>query len=115
MRCPDWRIGRWRSCAARRASAASTSSRSTATATCRAHIREGEADGPPYLAIDDCTAWSRMAQMSAIELHAWGATEADPLHPDQLVFDLDPGEGVAFAEVVDAPRSTCATGWRRSG
>jgi bifunctional non-homologous end joining protein LigD len=32
--------------------------------------------------------------MSAIELHVWGATEADPLHPDQLVFDLDPGEGV---------------------
>jgi bifunctional non-homologous end joining protein LigD len=40
--------------------------------------------------------------MSAIELHAWGAPEADPLHPDQLVFDLDPGEGVAFARVVEA-------------
>jgi bifunctional non-homologous end joining protein LigD len=33
-----------------------------------------------------------MAQISAIELHAWGATEADPLHPDRMVFDLDPGE-----------------------
>ena len=37
-----------------------------------------------------------MAQMSAIELHAWGAREADPLHPDWVVFDLDPGEGVAL-------------------
>ena len=43
-----------------------------------------------------------MAQISAIELHAWGASEADPLHPDRMVFDLDPGEGVAFAEVVKA-------------
>ena len=41
-----------------------------------------------------------MAQISAIELHPWGATEADPLHPDLMVFDLDPGEGVAFADVV---------------
>ena len=43
-----------------------------------------------------------MAQISAIELHAWGATEADPLHPDRMVFDLDPGEGVPFADVVKA-------------
>jgi bifunctional non-homologous end joining protein LigD len=40
--------------------------------------------------------------MSAIEIHPWGATEADPLHPDRLIFDLDPGEGVAFTEVVKA-------------
>jgi bifunctional non-homologous end joining protein LigD len=43
-----------------------------------------------------------MAQMSAIELHVWGATEADSLHPDQLVFDLDPGEGVKVPEIVAA-------------
>src|ERR1044071_1966440 len=43
-----------------------------------------------------------MAQMSAIELHPWGATEADPLHPDFIVFDLDPGEAVPWAEVVRA-------------
>jgi bifunctional non-homologous end joining protein LigD len=40
--------------------------------------------------------------MSAIEIHPWGATEADPLHPDRLIFDLDPGEGVPFTEVVKA-------------
>ena len=65
-------------------------------------IRSGEAADAPYLAIDDVHGLIAMAQISAIELHAWGASEADPLHPDFLVFDLDPGEGVAFAEVADA-------------
>jgi len=65
-------------------------------------IRTGEASGQPYLAIDDIHGLIALAQVSAIELHAWGATEADPLHPDHIVFDLDPGEGLAFAEVTRA-------------
>jgi len=40
--------------------------------------------------------------MSAIELHVWGATEGDALHADQLVFDLDPGEGVKTPQIVAA-------------
>jgi bifunctional non-homologous end joining protein LigD len=65
-------------------------------------IRTGEASGQPFLAIDDADGLIAMAQMSAIELHAWGATEDDPLHPDLIVFDLDPGEGVEFADIVTA-------------
>ena len=67
-------------------------------------IRTGEAGGQPYVAIDDIHGLIAMAQVSAIELHAWGATEADPLRPDRMVFDLDPGDGVDFAEVVRAAR-----------
>ena len=65
-------------------------------------IREGSVSGSPYLAIDDVSGLIALTQMSAIELHPWGASEADPLHPDWLVFDLDPGETVAFDEVVKA-------------
>jgi bifunctional non-homologous end joining protein LigD len=65
-------------------------------------IREGEVARSPYLAIDGADGLVAMAQMSAIELHAWGAKEADPLHPDLIVFDLDPGEGVPFTDVVKA-------------
>ena len=65
-------------------------------------IREGHADGQPYLAIDDQNGLFALTQISAIELHPWGSTEADPRRPDRVVFDLDPGEGVAFAEVVAA-------------
>ena len=65
-------------------------------------IREGRSGRQPFLAIDDVDGLFAMAQMSAIELHPWGAPEADPTRPDRLVFDLDPGEGVAFADVVAA-------------
>jgi bifunctional non-homologous end joining protein LigD len=65
-------------------------------------IREGSAAGSPFLAIDNPDGLVAMAQMSAIELHPWGTSEADPLHPDWIVLDLDPGEGVAFGEVIQA-------------
>ncbi|MBV9654080.1 MAG: DNA ligase D [Acetobacteraceae bacterium] len=67
-----------------------------------AAIREGSTSRQPYLAIDGVEGLIAMAQMSAIELHAWGANEADPARPDQLVFDLDPGEGVPWPEIVRA-------------
>jgi bifunctional non-homologous end joining protein LigD len=67
-----------------------------------AAIRAAEAAGSPYLAIDGLDGLYACTQMAAIELHAWGAAEADPLHPDQIVMDLDPGEGVAFDAVVRA-------------
>jgi bifunctional non-homologous end joining protein LigD len=65
-------------------------------------VREGSADKAPFLAIDGLPGLIALAQMSAIELHAWGATEDDPLHADQLVFDLDPGEGVKTPAIVAA-------------
>ena len=65
-------------------------------------VRDGSADKAPYLAIDGLQGLVALAQMSAIELHVWGAPEADALRPDQLVFDLDPGEGVKTPEIVAA-------------
>ena len=65
-------------------------------------IEAGEADGAPYLFIRDRDGLRALAQMSAIELHAWGASLDDPLHPDRMVFDLDPGDDVPFAQVVRA-------------
>ncbi|WP_428485423.1 DNA ligase D [Rhodopila sp.] len=65
-------------------------------------IRDGVADKAPFLAIDGLQGLVAMAQMSAVELHVWGAIEADALHADQLVFDLDPGEGVTVPAIVAA-------------
>ena len=66
------------------------------------HLRAAAADGAPYIALDDAAGLVAAAQMAAIELHAWGSIEPDTLHPDRLVFDLDPGEGVAMADLATA-------------
>ncbi len=68
------------------------------------HLRANSADGAPYIALDDASGLMAAAQMAAIELHAWGSIEPDTLHPDRLVFDLDPGEGVGVAELVTAAK-----------
>jgi bifunctional non-homologous end joining protein LigD len=52
-----------------------------------------------YVYIDDARGLLQLVQMNTLELHPWGATVADPEHPDRLVFDLDPGEGVSWAQV----------------
>ena len=65
-----------------------------------AEIRGAESPEGPYLALNDAAGLLACAQIGAIELHAWGAGESDPSRPDRVVFDLDPGEGVPFADVV---------------
>ncbi|MGM3262667.1 hypothetical protein ACS22S_27170, partial [Klebsiella pneumoniae] len=52
-----------------------------------------------YVYIDDARGLLQLVQMNVLELHPWGATVADPEHSDRLVFDLDPGEGVSWAQV----------------
>lgn len=57
-----------------------------------------------YVYVDDARGLLQLVQMNTLELHPWGATVADPEHPDRLVFDLDPGEGVSWAQVKAAAR-----------
>ncbi len=71
-------------------------------------LREGEADGAPFVAMQDDTGFVAAAQIAAIELHAWGAGGDDPLHADRLVFDLDPGEGIGAKEIVAAAKDVRA-------
>ncbi|MBC8056208.1 MAG: DNA ligase D [Rhizobiales bacterium] len=42
------------------------------------------------------------AQMNVIELHTWNMTTRTLPKPDRMVFDLDPGEGVAWPAVREA-------------
>ena len=69
-------------------------------------IREGYATKQPFLAVDDLEGLLSLAQMSAIELHPWGAPETDPTRPNWIVFDLDPGDGVPWPDVVKAAHDT---------
>ena len=51
--------------------------------------------------IDDEAGLLGLVQMKVVEIHPWGAKIDDIEHPDTLVFDLDPGEGVEWEFVVE--------------
>jgi DNA ligase D len=56
----------------------------------------------PYLYIEDEAGLVALVQMGVLEVHPWNARTDRPDRPDRIVFDLDPGEGLGFADVVEA-------------
>ncbi len=56
----------------------------------------------PYLYIDDEEGLFALVQISAVEIHDWGVSLDHLYEPDRLVFDLDPDEGLALAELKSA-------------
>jgi bifunctional non-homologous end joining protein LigD len=52
-----------------------------------------------YLYIDDVEGLLACVEAKAVEFHAWGCRIDDVERPDRITIDLDPGEGVAFAQV----------------
>jgi bifunctional non-homologous end joining protein LigD len=42
------------------------------------------------------------AQMNVVEFHTWNSTTKNIDKPDRVIFDLDPGEGVGWAQVKEA-------------
>jgi bifunctional non-homologous end joining protein LigD len=61
-------------------------------------------DRKPYLEINRIEALAAVAQVAALELHPWNCRPKASDAPGRLIFDLDPGSGVAFNVVVEAAR-----------
>lgn len=55
-----------------------------------------------HLVIQDAEGLLGLVQMNALEFHPWGARADAVDSPDRLVFDLDPGPGVAWKQAVEA-------------
>jgi bifunctional non-homologous end joining protein LigD len=57
-------------------------------------------DGEKLVSVSSLEGLLALVQASALEIHPWGSTGDDLEHPDRLIFDLDPGDGVAFADMI---------------
>jgi bifunctional non-homologous end joining protein LigD len=53
-----------------------------------------------YLYIEDARGLVALVQMGVLEIHPWNARVDRTDRPDRIIFDLDPGEGLAFSDVV---------------
>src|SRR5262249_4467090 len=59
-------------------------------------------DKGPMLVVDDLKGLISLAQVGVVEIHPWGSTIDHLDKPDRLIFDLDPGENVAWTAVIEA-------------
>ncbi len=67
-------------------------------------IREKNGGSEDYLYVDDTDGLIACVQMGTIEFHGW-ASRADAVEkPDRMIFDLDPDEGMDFAQVSQAAK-----------
>lgn len=64
--------------------------------------RTGDEEDRTCLSVATARGYLALAQFGVVEFHTWGSEVADLEHADRVVFDLDPGEGIAWREVVEA-------------
>jgi bifunctional non-homologous end joining protein LigD len=69
----------------------------------RIEIAEKKKTGE-YCYIDSKADLIALIEAGVVELHAWNAKVSNVERPDRVVFDIDPGDGVAWKEVVAAAR-----------
>ncbi|HEY1224509.1 MAG TPA: DNA ligase D [Brevundimonas sp.] len=58
----------------------------------------------PYIGVVDVGGLVAIGQSGGLELHPWGCKPGDPETPEQVTFDLDPDEGLDFADVIAAAK-----------
>jgi bifunctional non-homologous end joining protein LigD len=69
-----------------------------------AKLKEESGAQAVYIYPRDATSVIELVQFGVLEFHPWGSTVADPDRANRVVFDLDPGDDVAWDRVVAAAR-----------
>jgi len=65
-------------------------------------MKNSEEEDKTYISVEDAKSYLALAQFGVVEFHAWGSLRTALDKPDRIVFDLDPGEGIEWREVVEA-------------
>ena len=64
--------------------------------------RQKDSDGEELIYVEDFDGLAALVQLGTVEIHVWGATIEAIETPDQIIFDLDPDEGVPVERVREA-------------
>ncbi len=64
--------------------------------------KDSDGETHTYIYLEDARAYLALSQFGVVEFHTWGARAKTVDKPDRLVFDLDPGEGIEWRDVVAA-------------
>lgn len=67
-------------------------------------ITEKDGSREDYFYIEDLPGLIAGTQMNVLEWHLWGADIDQVEKPERIIFDIDPDEGLGFAEVRSAAR-----------
>ncbi|NML47660.1 DNA ligase D [Ramlibacter sp. G-1-2-2] len=57
---------------------------------------------PPMVKMQAAEGLLSAAQMNVVEVHTWNGTVPAIARPDRMTFDIDPGEGVSWAQIQEA-------------
>jgi len=57
-----------------------------------------------YLVVDSLASLIGLVQIGILEIHTWNSVVKRLEQPDRVVFDLDPGPGVQWAQVIECAR-----------
>ena len=67
-------------------------------------VTEKSGEQAIYVAVESREGLLTLPQMGVLELHPWGSRRQRLDRPDVLIFDLDPGPGVSWPDVLAAAR-----------
>ena len=66
--------------------------------------RHKDREGEELIYVEDLEGLLTLVQAGVLEIHVWGSTIDDVEHANRIVFDLDPGDDVKWADVNKAAR-----------